>query len=244
ELTVARIGEMLVGTVPAEPTTTVGARIRAAMGRHAGVPVDRVVLLGVTNGYVQYVTTPEEYRHQFYEGGATQFGPRSALFFQQALSRLAATLRPGGKGEPPGFVAPLFAYIGAPLASFPGAGSGPAPGDLRRRFRCAGFSGDTLAARWNDLHPGRLVPADAPVLAIKRAGGDGAWQTVAWDDDHELEVRALRALGSDGYEWEARWLPRVPAAGTYRVVLLERNGISELSSGDLVPAGSGPGCRR
>ncbi|HEU0053093.1 MAG TPA: neutral/alkaline non-lysosomal ceramidase N-terminal domain-containing protein, partial [Longimicrobium sp.] len=119
ELTAVRIGGVVLGTLPAEPTTTVGGRIRNAMAAHAGVLPDSVALMAVTNGYVQYLTTPEEYRWQFYEGGATEYGPYSAPFFEDALARLAATLRPSPVGAPPGRVSPLTAYHSGGLKSFP-----------------------------------------------------------------------------------------------------------------------------
>jgi len=84
---------------------------------------------------------------------------------------------------------------------------------------------------WRDLHPGRLVPTDGPVLRIERLVGE-RWDTVAWDDDRELEIRAVRSLGGRGYVWEARW--HHPArAGPFRVVLVARAGLPEVT-GDRV----------
>jgi neutral ceramidase len=241
ELTAVRIGEMLIGTFPGEPTTTVGGRIRQAMAHHAGMHEGQVMLMGLANGYVQYVTTPEEYRWQFYEGGATEYGPRSAIVFQEALSRLAATLRPGAGGTAPARVNPLTAYRQQGLEDFPPP-RGPGAARIDRRFREVRWRGDTLVARWNDLHPGRLIPADGPLLAIERRSVGGAWEVVTWDDDHELEVRARRSLGALGYEWEARWRPcRRGAGGAYRVVLLPRDTLPRLDGPELADAPP-PGC--
>lgn len=240
ELTVVRIGDMLVGTFPGEPTTTVGGRIRAAMAHHAGIPERQVMLMGLTNGYVQYVTTPEEYRWQFYEGGATEYGPRSAIVFQEALSRLAATLRPGAGGSPPARVNPLTAYRQQGREDFPPP-RGPGAARIERRFLEYGWRGDTLVVRWNDLHPGRLIPARAPLLAIERRTGSG-WELVTWDDDHELEVRARRSLGAVGFEWEARWRPcRRPPGEVYQVVLLPRDTLPAYPGKEL-PRSPPDGC--
>lgn len=240
ELSVVRVGGLLIGTLPGEPTTTVGGRIRAAMARHAGVLPDSVALMALTNGYIQYLTTPEEYPWQFYEGSATEYGPRSAPFFEDALARLAATLRLSPAGAPPGRVTPLTAFRGRGLESFPAA-RGPEAPSITRRFLEHRWRADTLVARWIDLAPGRLVPADAPVLAVERREGD-AWVLVTWDDDHELEVRAVRSLRGRGHEWEARWRPcRRPPGGDYRVVLLERPGLPTLA-GNALPAGPAPRC--
>jgi hypothetical protein len=69
------------------------------------------------------------------------------------------------------------------------------------------------------------------VLRIERLVGE-RWDTVAEDDDRELEIRAVRSLGGLGYVWEARWYH--PArAGPFRVVLLARAGLAEVT-GDRV----------
>src|SRR3989475_1253160 len=100
-----------------------------------------------------------------------------------------------------------------------------------RRPGCETCAGDPLVVRWRDLHPGRLVPADGPVLRIERLVGE-RWDTVAWDDDRELEIRAVRSLGGRGYVWEARW--HHPArAGPFRAVLVARAGLAEVT-GDRV----------
>ncbi|HEX6748649.1 MAG TPA: neutral/alkaline non-lysosomal ceramidase N-terminal domain-containing protein [Longimicrobium sp.] len=240
QVSAVRIGGLVIGTLPAEPTTTVGARIRAAMAWHAGMQPDSVAVMAVTNGYIQYITTPEEYRFQYYEGGATEFGPWESWFFQDALSRLAATLRPSSTGAPPGRVTPLTAFRGEGLESFPDSG-GPTESRITRAFREYRWRGDTLVVRWNDVRPGRLIPADAPVLAVERQDG-GEWRTVTWDDDNELEVRGVRRLGGRGYEWEARWRPcRRPAGETYRIVLLERPGLPPLT-GEGLRSGPVPRC--
>jgi hypothetical protein len=81
---------------------------------------------------------------------------------------------------------------------------------------------------WIDAYPGRLVPADGPVLRIEREVEPGTWQAVAWDDDPRLEVRAIGAKGKRGYLWEARWRPD-GASGKYRVVLFARTDIPEVT---------------
>jgi len=137
-------------------------------------------------------------------------------------------------------VTPLTAYRGFSLKSFPRP-KGPEPGGIRRRLIEARWRGDTLVARWNDLHPGRLVPADAPLVQVRRRQGE-EWVPVAWDDDHELEVRALGGLGREGFEWEARWRPcRRPPGAAYRVVLLGREGMPEVL-GDALADGAPPRC--
>ena len=62
--------------------------------------IKRVIESGLANEFIQYLTTPEEYDRQHYEGGSTLYGPLSVPFLigQQAEMAQAArggTARPG-----------------------------------------------------------------------------------------------------------------------------------------------------
>ncbi len=81
--------------------------------------------------------------------------------------------------------------------------------------------------RWIDAYPGRLMPADGPIIRIERRSAEGAWEPIVWDDDPRLEVRALRPRGDQGYLWEARWTPKSAGGGPIRPVLAERPGFLE-----------------
>lgn len=72
-LQVLKLGSFALVGIPAEPTTVAGYRIRALVKGALGV--ERVVPQGYANGYVSYITTPEEYAVQAYEGASTHFGP-------------------------------------------------------------------------------------------------------------------------------------------------------------------------
>lgn len=228
QLAVIRVGGGLIGAVPAEVTVTAGARMRSAMARAAaghGMGGDSVVLITLANGYLQYVTTPEEYTAQHYEGASTIYGPGTASVFQSILGDLVAELRePGGAASTPGDT--IIAYPGAPRAIFPARTTGPGPNTTQRRFEKVECIGDTVMVRWIDAHPGRQVPADGPVLRIERRIGIAEWQTVAWDDDPRVEVRAISPRGRDGYEWEALWSSE-GISGEHRFVLSDRGDLPE-----------------
>ncbi len=129
-----------------------------------------------------------------------------------------------------------MAYPGASVAILPRRTAGPAPERVERVVLGQACAGDTLVVRWRDLYPGRLVPADGPVLRIERLAGE-RWLTDARDDDREVEIRAMRALGGRGYEWEVRW--RHPAsAGPFRVVLAARPGLAEVTGARVSCAGN------
>ncbi|MDP2304726.1 MAG: neutral/alkaline non-lysosomal ceramidase N-terminal domain-containing protein [Pseudomonadota bacterium] len=69
---------------PGEATVVAGARLREAARAD--------VMAGLTSGYLQYLTTPEEYARQQYEGASTLYGAHELDFFVGHLMTLASTL--------------------------------------------------------------------------------------------------------------------------------------------------------
>src|SRR3989442_13572227 len=61
-----------------------------ASARKAGLPVSAALILGHADGYIEYITTAEEYTAQYYEGASTLYGPGEAAMFGRTLARLAA----------------------------------------------------------------------------------------------------------------------------------------------------------
>ena len=61
---------------------------RRRQARHPSVQNDSVVV-GLANGYIMYVTTPEEYEFQHYEGASTLYGPATAPWLAQTFAMLA-----------------------------------------------------------------------------------------------------------------------------------------------------------
>ncbi|MCG8469459.1 MAG: neutral/alkaline non-lysosomal ceramidase N-terminal domain-containing protein [Gemmatimonadetes bacterium] len=217
QLMIARIGPRLIGAVPWEVTTTAGVRIRATIADSAGslaATLDDPLLVTLSNGYLQYLTTPEEYAAQGYEGGSNVYGPRTAEFVASRLGRLARGL---AAGVPVVDVTPEEAEPGALADIY------PRPDPMRppdRRVGPVAQAGDTLVVRWDDAFPGDLVPADGPMLSVESGPRVGP-RFVTWDDDPGLEVRALRRSGSTEYTWEAKWTGCVPGT-EYRFVVRSR----------------------
>ncbi|MFW5877012.1 MAG: neutral/alkaline non-lysosomal ceramidase N-terminal domain-containing protein [Myxococcota bacterium] len=87
---IARIGEIVLCGLPVEPTTVAGRRLRrdilqALRSRDA-------IINGYANDYAQYLTTPEEYTLQRYEGACTLFGPWSLLAWRDIACEIAGAL--------------------------------------------------------------------------------------------------------------------------------------------------------
>lgn len=101
-----RIGPLVVAGLPNEPTTVAGRRLRAAVaGAWRGQGVERIVMNGYANAYSSYLTTPEEYDLQAYEGASTLYGRDSLSVFIAELVALTEEIRAGRAhatlGSPP-----------------------------------------------------------------------------------------------------------------------------------------------
>lgn len=89
-LHLVRLGELGLVGLPAEPTTQACRRIQADAARAMGVRV--ALMTGYSNDYSGYITTPEEYGRQGYEGSFTQFGPWTLPAWQSWIRTLAPRL--------------------------------------------------------------------------------------------------------------------------------------------------------
>ena len=193
QLAVVRIGDVLVGAVPFEPTSMTGRLLKTAMLDGADSARTRhlkSVVVGLANGFVQYVATRDEYGEQAYEGGSTLYGPRTAEVLAEELRGLAARLNDGGSVSGPAEVAPITAFPGAPIAIMPGPTTFPAlvgpPTWLSRACR-----DHSLELSWLDEAPGRLRPAEGQVVAVDSARSDGSWAPFAWDDQSDVLVESV-----------------------------------------------------
>ena len=214
---VLRVGNLWLGTVPAEATTVAGRQMMAALRQGAatargdpveGMPSDSIALIGLANGYLSYVTTWDEYQAQTYEGGSTLYGPHSARFMAGRLGDLAAGI---GSPNP----APVGDILVRP---------GPLGTTKWKEGRTRSFAEahpDTactpgrVVVRWTDVRPSLFTPARGPMVRFSRVGIPGS--TV--DDDHvRVEVRAIDQDG-EAWRWEATWRPATPLAPGDRVAI-------------------------
>jgi neutral ceramidase len=106
----AIVGDVALVAVPHELTTVAGRRLTATVASAtADLGVRRAVLVGYANAYAGYVTTPEEYELQDYEGASTHFGKWTLPAYQTVFAQLAASLggatRPAWRASPPVFAA-------------------------------------------------------------------------------------------------------------------------------------------
>lgn len=87
-----RIGNLAVISVPSEFTIVAGQRLRHLVANKLNLPYDNVIFGGYSGAYAGYITTPEEYKRQDYEGASNHFGPHSLEAWMQNLDILADAL--------------------------------------------------------------------------------------------------------------------------------------------------------
>jgi neutral ceramidase len=224
-----RIGNLALVGLPWEVTTVAGRRIRKdLLDVLAPAGIDTVVIAGLANDYVNYLTTREEYSSQQYEGASTLYGPWTLAAVQQELRKLALALRDGAPppdGPPaladttPGLVRPPYVP-----SDVPGPGGF---GALVTDVPATATPGDTVRAEFQAAHPRNDLKLQASYVYAERQNADGTWTVVATDRDPELlfvwkpvtpSPAPLDPPFIGASTAEAVWtIPRNAPAGTYRL---------------------------
>ncbi|KAL4436684.1 hypothetical protein ABPG75_003823 [Micractinium tetrahymenae] len=225
EIQILRIGQLVVLSVPGEFTTMAGRRLKRAVQaavRGAWGEGLHLVIAGLSNTYASYITTPEEYAVQRYEGGFTLFGPHTLDAYIQEFVRLAGAMvrdEPTDPGPaPPNQLAAQWSLV--PPVVWDGPPAGKRFGDMAEDVpRDSYRAGETVAATFHAGCPRNNIRAEGTFLAVERQAGDGSWQVVATDDDWATKFRwgrrhELSELSFATVEWT---VPEGAPAGAYRL---------------------------
>lgn len=98
-LQMIQIDDTLLLPLPFETTKTAGIRIASQCQKKLIsenlTDLRSFVVISCANGYYGYVTTPEEYSIQRYEGGHTLYGPQTQPFLAQHLSQMGLEMEQG-----------------------------------------------------------------------------------------------------------------------------------------------------
>ena len=102
-----KLGEILLVGMPGEMTVISGKRLKKfILESTKDLGIQKVIIVPYSNAYCGYVTTPEEYRYQKYEGGHTMYGEYTLWgymtefkklckeFHKQREDRIFSSLRP------------------------------------------------------------------------------------------------------------------------------------------------------
>ena len=244
-LQIIALGQLAIVALPWEVTTSAARRIRqTVLEELRGGGVEYALVAGLSNDFVQYLTTREEYATQQYEAASTHFGPWTLAAVQQSLRPLAISLRdgtPAPEDQPPPRSSPSIPNR-APYIAGDAPPEGGDFGDVLLDAELAYTAGDSVSVHFASAHPRNdsLQKRNSSYLFAEREMANGDWEIIAQDRDPELlfywqpdPVSPVLAQ-SQGYRQsvvEATWhLPRNLPAGRYRI----------RHEGTAVPVLSGP----
>ncbi|MGH3656335.1 MAG: neutral/alkaline non-lysosomal ceramidase N-terminal domain-containing protein [Micromonosporaceae bacterium] len=213
-----RIGQLHLIGIPGEVTITAGLRLRRTVASVVGAEVRDVLVAGYANAYAHYVTTPEEYDAQHYEGGSTLFGRWELPALQQTSAALATAMR-DGRSLPLGPVPPDLS--GNQLALQPGVvvdapQLGHDFGDVLTPPKESYPRGESVSVVFAGAHPGNDPHRGGTYLEVQRWDGDG-WRRTYDDGDWSTKLRWQRdgiAASKVTITWD---VPADAALGRYRI---------------------------
>ncbi|MCG6141746.1 neutral/alkaline non-lysosomal ceramidase N-terminal domain-containing protein [Leptospira mtsangambouensis] len=91
----ATVGNLTILVLPHEVTTMSSRRLKKEVQSVLKEGASEIVLSGLTNDFSGYITTPEEYSTQNYEGGHTLHGPQSLNALRQEFHKMSLELKSG-----------------------------------------------------------------------------------------------------------------------------------------------------
>lgn len=201
-----RIGGLGIAAFPAEITKQMGQRIRHDLLDRADGRFDRMTIAGLTNAYISYTTTPEEYNSCNYEASFTLYGRQEGYAWMAFGRQLEDALLDGkpvsSRAEPiPTGLAAAQTTSARPTAD---AGTVTAqPAASIDRFGRAVF-------RWKGGDQ-QIDPARGRPFVSLQFDDGGTWRTVATEDSESDTTQ--RASG----EWTETWqFDQCSRLGRYR----------------------------
>ncbi|BBZ23051.1 neutral ceramidase [Mycolicibacter hiberniae] len=212
-----RIGQLYLIGIPAEVTIVAGLRLRRTVAEIVGAELRDVLVAGYSNGYLHYVTTPEEYDEQRYEGGSTLFGRWELPALQQVVAELATAMRdqrPAPDGKRPAEPSRRRRSRRRPKPDAPAAGQrfGDVVAAPERQY----LPGATVSAVFTGAYPNNDLHRGGTYVRVERQTPEG-WDTVADDSDWSTTFR-WRRTGRRGSTITVTWtLPDDVDGGRYRL---------------------------
>ena len=213
-----RLGRLYLIAIPGEPTIVSGLRLRRTVAAIVGADLHDVLCVGYSNAYIHYVTTPEEYDEQRYEGGSTLFGRWQLPALMQVAATLATAMR---DGKPISMVArPGPAHTSSWLR--PPSDDVGAFGRVLTEPVAEYRPGTTVRAEFVSANPNHDLRRGGTYLEVQRRDGD-AWVRVADDGDWSTIFRwsrdgktpAQRGRSTATITWD---IPDGTPPGEYRIV--------------------------
>jgi len=220
-VSIARVGSLAIIAMPTEITTMSARRIRQAVKKALAPWARHIVIAGYANGYAGYITTPEEYETQQYEGGHTVHGKWTLPAYIQTLTGLAKSLDDSSVGlTGPEYddwrgKAPVGNLFADTVDSIP---VGKSFGDIIAIDKAVLKKGESISVEFWSGNPSTGYRSDDSYVRIERQVNDrwqpvlsdGAWSTIIrWKEQGESLVAQV--------SWT---VPETMSSGSYRITHL------------------------
>jgi neutral ceramidase len=194
-----RVGQLLIVVSPGEATTMAGRRWKEAvhdsavsMALSGSSIVDPVVVIGgPANSYTHYISTPEEYGIQRYEGASTLYGPFTLDAYINLTLSYLPYLSPDSTAQPiPGPCPPNNVNIS--LSFITGVVYDAAPlfksyGDVKVDVEPAYALGSIVSATFVAANPRNNLRLEQTYAAVEKLDPNyGRWDRVRDDSDWGL----------------------------------------------------------
>jgi|TARA_B100002003_G_scaffold231280_1_gene242155 neutral ceramidase len=218
-ITVARIGQLAILALPAEVTTMAGRRLRKTVLSQLGGWARYIVIAGYANGYAGYITTPEEYQTQQYEGGHTLHGKWTLPAYQEISSYLAKVLENGDPVE--GSIA-YDDWRGRSTEKLLEGGEDTMPesvshGEAFPLTHDQFVPGDLVISEFWSANPNASFGTNHEFLRVEHKRDKG-WVTTATESDWSTRVRWRRDDRSGSFIATIKWqIPYNQTLGEYRI---------------------------
>ncbi|KAF2769071.1 ceramidase like protein [Teratosphaeria nubilosa] len=227
DLQVLRVGNFFIIVSPGEATTMAGRRWKDAVKTQAAATFEAdfktaadeptVVLGGPANTYAHYITTPEEYSIQRYEGASTLYGPHTLNAYIDLTTRYLRKLASNSSISPQSthgpippnnvdaslsFIMPVVLDRAPVLKSF---------GDVKEDVKPTYKPGETVSATFVGANPRNNFRLGGTFAALEQFDFDvKAWRQVKDDSDWSLVYewkRTNSVLGTSEVRvsWETKW---------------------------------------
>ena len=207
-----QVGSLGVAGFPSEITKQMGERIRRRLEQQSAGAYDRVALAGLSNAYISYTSTPEEYDTCHYEGSFTLFGRRQGARLRDAALAVNDALL-SGRDAPAGIEPPALGFgttADLPPRRTPTAGAVlEQPADTSRTGRAR--------LRWQGGDPSVDAPRGTSFVRLERRAGP-RWETVLTDASfRDATERAPGDVWTELVQFD-----ECDPLGTYRLVVSGR----------------------
>jgi len=218
-VSIIRIGQLAILALPTEVTTMAARRLKNTVMSKLGGWAKHIVIAGYSNGYAGYVTTPEEYRLQQYEGGHTLHGQWSLPAYQQIAAQLAQALQTG---------TPIASQVNyddwrGKSKSMPLAISSPSSlpkgkffGEALPLQKTKYVKEELVKVQFWSSNPTSSYPNVNSFIEVRYLQ-NGQWITIANDADWSTKIHW--SAEEQGFIAEISWqIPDAPDSGQYKII--------------------------